>query len=486
MRKRLLAAYGLLLLAALGSYALLGWHVRILADDYCTAFTALQRGVFEAVINDYYNWNWTYVDSLLKAITARFQPTFHQVQTIILLVALGAALWGLVREIGAALGLAAVRASSGLIALVLLLLLVYTVPNSTLIYWHAVIIPYSLPAALVIASVALMIRWARCGYQHTMRYTVFLMLAVVVLIGSANTFFLPLMGALALVAIYAVWRVPVERRRAALGMIAAVGVTALVAFALVFTAPGNAVRQAQVFELTGFRTPSIDALILLSLEALAEYFTFPATLLYIVLPLAVGVVITMALGAQDATRIAGFPLSERWAVVDALALLVLALGVVLATATTTAYGVGALVWHTMFFPRVVQALCMMALGYMLGVWLARRGFPSDAIKQRPAYRAVRLMLIGLMIALPVGALANNLSRLPNFQAYAQDWDAVHALILAEVAAGNRGVIDVPPYRFSLAAFLHLEEIDQPDGFTRPCAAAFYGVEDIVMPPIAVD
>ncbi|MFQ3659413.1 MAG: hypothetical protein SNJ54_10735, partial [Anaerolineae bacterium] len=73
-----------------------------------------------------------------------------------------------------------------------------------------------------------------------------------------------------------------------------------------------------------------------------------------------------------------------------------------------------------------------------------------------------------------------------FQAYAQDWDTVHAMILAEVAAGNRGVIDVPAYRFSLAAFLHLDEIDQPDGFTRPCAASFYGVEDIIMPRMDVD
>ncbi len=483
MRNRLLTAYGLLLLIAIGSYALLGWHVRMLADDYCTAATALRRSVVESVIHDYYSWNWTYVDSFLKAIIAPMQPAYHQVQTLILLVALLGALWWLVREVGAALALSPLRRFSGLIALLLLLLFVYTAPNAGLFYWHAVIIAYSLPTALIIASAALLIRWSRNGYQRAGRYAVAFMLVVAVLLGTANTFFLPLMGALALGAIYAVWRVPLEKRRAALGVIAAVGATALVAFAVVFTAPGNAVRQAQVLATSGFTTPGIDELILLTFRNAFSYLIFPYfyTIIYALLALCVGAVVTLALGGEDAKRIARFPISRR-AWVDALAIAALFAGVALATIVTTSYGVGRLIWHTMFFPRVAQALCMVALGYMLAVWLAQRGFPSAQIKQRPAYRAMRLTLIGLLVALPLGALVNNLSRLPNFQAYAQDWDAVHQMILSEVAAGSRGVIEVPPYRYSLAAFLHLDDIDQPDGFTRLCAASFYGVQDILMPP----
>ncbi len=483
MRRWLLWAYGLLLLMALGSYALLGWHVRMLADDYCTAYVALKRTVLESVIHDYYNWNWTYVDSFLKAVIARFQPAFHQVQTLILLMALFAALWGLVSEVGAALQMSAVRRYRPLIALMLLLLLIYTAPNATLLYWHGVITPYSLPVALIIAAVALLIRWTRGGFRYTGRYTLTLAVAVVTIIGTANTFFLPLMGVLVLSALYTVWRVPVEKRRPALLMIAAVGLTALVAFAFVFTAPGNAVRQSEIMRQYGFTPPALSELFPHALAEAWPYLTHPVTIAYALMALSVGALVTLAIGGEDASLAAQFPLSGRWAAVDALALIVLLLGVTYATVLTTSYGVGTLVGHTMFFPRVAQALCMAALGYMLVVWLARRGFPSAEIKQRPAYRAVRLMLIGLMVALPLGALANNLSRLPNFQVYAQDWDKVHAMILAEVAAGNRGVIEVPPYRYSVAALLFLDDIDQPDGFTRACAASFYGVEDVVMPPV---
>jgi hypothetical protein len=485
MQKRLLAAYGLLLLAALGSYALLGWHVRMLADDYCMAAIGMSFGPIGTVQHFNETWNGLYSLSFITGLVAWTMPGLMQVQTLLLLGAFLLSLWVLSGMLAQSLHFKLDRLTRAVIVLVVTLLIVYSVPSFRTLYWYSVLFQNALQAAWLILGLCAAWALLRPSIGRWQRWLGVVGLAALtfVVVGSANTFFLPLMGALVLAAIYAVWRVPLEQRRAALGMIAAVGVTAMVAFALVFTAPGNAVRQAQVFELTGFSPPSIDSLILISLQLLASYITFPASLLYFALPLAVGVVMTMALGSQDAARIAGFPLSKRWAWVDALALVVLALGVALATVVTTAYGVGSVVWHTMFFPRVIQALCMVALGYMLVVWLARRGFPSDEIKRRPAYRAVRLTLIGLMIALPLGALVNNFSRLPNFQEYAQDWDAVHAMIRAEVAAGNRGVIEVPPYRYSLAAALFLDEIDQPDGFTRPCAAAFYGVEDIVMPPI---
>jgi hypothetical protein len=50
MKRVLLVSYGALLLAALGSYALLGWHVRMLADDYCQFGVGLHHGTIGAVI----------------------------------------------------------------------------------------------------------------------------------------------------------------------------------------------------------------------------------------------------------------------------------------------------------------------------------------------------------------------------------------------------------------------------------------------------
>ncbi|MFQ3648422.1 MAG: hypothetical protein SNJ80_15955 [Anaerolinea sp.] len=49
MRRWALWAYGLLLVMALGSYALLGWHVRMLADDYCLAAVGQAYGPIGAV-----------------------------------------------------------------------------------------------------------------------------------------------------------------------------------------------------------------------------------------------------------------------------------------------------------------------------------------------------------------------------------------------------------------------------------------------------
>ncbi|MFQ3673593.1 MAG: hypothetical protein SNJ83_08360, partial [Aggregatilineales bacterium] len=397
MRHRWLWAYGLLLVIALGSYVLLGWHVRMLADDYCTAYVALKRTVLESVIHDYYNWNWTYVDSFFKAVIARFQPAFHQVQTVLLLVALGAALWWLVREVGAALQVAALRRYSGLVALVLLMLVMYTIPSYSVLFWYSALLPYSFPIALIIAALAAVLRWVRHDYHHAGWYGAFWIFAAIFINGTANTFFLPLLGALALAAIYVMWRAPAERRRILLTVIAAVALATLVSFVLVFTAPGNAVRQTHEFAMNGFTTPSILELVTLTIQYTLSYLLVPYgyTLLYGLLGLVVGVFLTMAIGGEDAARIRRLPMSERWIWLDISSLIALSLGVAVATIIATSYGVGMLLGRTMFFPRVAQALCMVVLGYMFAVWLARRGFPSAEIKRRPAYRAVRLALIGL-------------------------------------------------------------------------------------------
>jgi hypothetical protein len=485
MKRMLLVGYGALLLAALSSYALLGWHVRMLADDYCTAASALNRTVLESIIYDYYNWNWTYVDSFLKAVLARFQPAYHQVQTLLLLTALFAALWWLVRELAAVLDLPAMRKHSLLVAALFLLLIVYTAPNKTVFFWYSAMIPYSFPVALVIAASAALVRWVRQGYRHTGRYAAFFALATVVLNGLANTFFLPLLGALALATIYTLWRVSKESRRASLLMITAVTAANVASFLVVFSAPGNAVRQAHELEVYGFATPSIPQLIALTFQNTVGYLIVPYgyTLVYGLLAFTIGIILTLALGHEDNEQIACFSFAKRWAWVDGLVLFVLSASIVVSTIAATSYGTGLLLGRTMFLARTAQTLTMMFLGYLLAVWLARRGFPYPWLKRRPAYRAVRLALTGLLIAVPIGLLVDNLSRLPSFREYAEDWDAVHAHILAEVAAGNRGIIEVPPYRYSVAALLNLDELDEAAGYTRGCASSFYGIESIVMPQI---
>ena len=488
LKRMLLVGHGVLLLAALSSYALLGWHVRMLADDYCTAASALNRTVLESIIYDYYNWNWTYVDSFLKAVLARFQPAYHQVQTLLLLTALFAALWWLVREVAAVLDLPAMRKHSLLVAVLFLLLIVYTAPNPSMLYWHAVIVPYSLPIALIVGCVSALIRYVRLGFQHTWRYAVLFAAAVAWLIGSANTFFLPLIGTLALSALYTLWRVPSDKKRHALTIVGVSAVTALLTFALVFSAPGNAVRQTAILYTSGFSTPSIDRLILLTFTNTWSYLAFPYfyTVVYSFFGLGIGVVLTVVFYSENPEHLKCVPFSERWLALDGLAVIVLTIGIALSTIATTVYGVGTLVWHTMFFPRAAQMLCMLLLGCMLIVWLSRRNFLLEEIKQRPVYKILRLMLVSLLIVPPLSALGNNLARLPQFQQYAEDWDRTHAYILSQVATGNRGIIEVPRYRFSLADSFFVEDIDKPDGFVRSCAASYYGVQDLVMPPRPVD
>ncbi|MFQ3673643.1 MAG: hypothetical protein SNJ83_08615, partial [Aggregatilineales bacterium] len=251
-------------------------------------------------------------------------PEFVKVQTTALLLLLTAALWFGFQQVAAALKLEPLKRSSLLVALLLTLVLVYTLPNSTLLYWHSVILCYSLSVGLILWAASAVIRYVVHGWKSTSLYTLFLAAITIVAVGSANTYFLPLFGIVILAALYTVWRVPVEKRRPALLMIALVGVTALVAFAFVLTAPGNAVRQAQVFETSGYTTPPMGELIILIIQNLWSYLTFPYpyTVIYALVAFGVGIVIALALGVEDARAIACLPLSAGRAWLDALMLVV--------------------------------------------------------------------------------------------------------------------------------------------------------------------
>lgn len=478
-RNRIFPVLTLVLLVSILSYAVVGVYSRMMADDYCTASEGLRYGAVGSAIYNYQHWAGLFSNQFVKGLFAPFQPQVHSVQTLALIVFIAGGLWLLLGQI---LPLLLPERSDwlrGIMVLLLTLIILYGAPNLRNVYWWAVLVHYCYPVALIFVGTALAIWLIRQPHAPLIMGLGGLTLSflTVVVVGAANTFglFFP---AMILVGMgYSAWRLPVEMRQRALLLLGVVGLSAVITFLVVFLAPGNAIRQQEVLAQNGYGTPSLPDLITGSLSVAVGYLTQAPTLVYTLFTLLATLTLLMMSQRQDVRRLSALPLS-RAPLLDGLIILALMGLTIGTTVVSSVYGVGLVGPHTMFLPRVVQFLGAAALAYLLTVSLARRGFPSARLIRRPAYRALSGVLVLLLFAVPLAALAYNLALLPSAQTYAADWDARHYELRAQAEAGNTGIITVPPYRFSLATYMNLEEVDDEPGFAEGCAADYYGVQAI--------
>ena len=90
-----------------------------------------------------------------------------------------------------------------------------------------------------------------------------------------------------------------------------------------------------------------------------------------------------------------------------------------------------------------------------------------------------LQLLCLVIVFFIGSRVffTNAARVPDFQRYAEDWDAQHESIIEQRDAENRQ-IEVPRLPFDLAVEMHVSALDESP--SDECAKQYYGVESITL------
>lgn len=470
---------GGLLMLSIVSYVWLGSYSRMIADDYCTAATGNTLGIVDGTIRDYNTWAGLITNSVIKNALAPLQPEFHSIQTLLLVLVLLPAVAALLWQ---CLTIARVTSGKPLLTLQLTLLLglviLYGAPTPRSIFWFATLIPYVYPIVLVFAGAALVAARWRQGHSDAAQVTVVLCIAMFVMMTSANIYLLPVLATGLLLAGWVVWT-RITQQRVVLVMIGLVLLTALMSFAIVFVAPGNAIRQALILETSGFTSPSVGEWLDLTLSITSQALLMPGSLSAMLFAFFGTIVFLYLASGADARQMALWNIPRAPGIVIVLLLGWMLAGVVL-TVATSVYGVGVVSTHTLFLPSVMQYCGASAIAYICVVWAARRGFPSLYLQRRPIFRMCVVGVMGMMVVVPLILLSYNLGIQPRFQQYAQDWDARHTFIETQVAAGNQDTIVVPPYRYSLASYMALDDIDNADGFTAACAAAYYGIRAIAV------
>lgn len=480
-QQRLVVLVAVVFAVAVASFAYLGSFSRMMADDYCTARDGLEYGAIGTALYTFETWSGALVNFVLKGAAAPFQPAFHSVQTALLIVLLGVSVWAMLWQITAVLEVRLSRLGWGVLVLFFVFLMVYATPQPRNVYWFSTLIPYSYPVALFFVQVALLVWVLRQERGRGVQVGVALLWGLLawLLSSVSQTFSTSLVPVYVLGGVWAWWRLPAERRPVLMAVLMAGMVGLLIGLAIVVASPGNAARQAQTFATSGHTTPDLITLVFITLSISIQYVLLPNGLGYLMFAF-FGMLVLLNLSPL---RLADLPTGRTR--LDALFALGLTALVILATVAPSAYGTGIASPHIFFFPRVVQLACAVYLGYLVAVALARAGFPSAYLRRRPVYRLTRLALGGLLFFVPAFATVYNLGIATQAMQYAEDWDARHAYLLGQVAQGNTTGLVMPDYRYSLAEYMLVSEVNSKDGenVATRCIQKYYGVTEFTITPL---
>ncbi|HEX2906533.1 MAG TPA: DUF6056 family protein [Phototrophicaceae bacterium] len=450
--------------------AYVGHYSRYLADDYCVASEALEKGIIESTRYWYNNWSGRYSLFLVLGIISSSGLTLTALlPTLIILLYITSLSWTIYQII------TGFRFPKPVwLALLLALLITFATFEGTpsiiqSLYWASGMSPYALPLLVLIFLIGFMVHILR---RHSEKIPIAAIIAIASLTFAAgglsevysvfqiSSFGLLFMGVL----VFA----PKPNQRPALLLLTVSLIFSMLALLLVLGAPGNTIRLAQ------FPRLPLPIVVVRTLQITVSYiasaaiiFSPTALLISVLLPLLlfyrIEVIPTsLRLSPQKVRLLLGL---------SAVIAIVLVMACVAPPIYATAVAPAARVYILPQFVLVLTALfwgCVMGLG-------ARRGQP----RLKPLTQLVTgLMILVLLVIGPLVSTWQTLTEIPDFQTYATEWDVRDQAIRTAAAHGERE-IQTQMLQIDMDVRAGLEGIGPKSntGFNT-CAAQYYGVDTL--------
>ncbi len=450
-------AVGLLGFAYAGSFS------RLWADDYCYSANVQQNGWLNGTLQWYLHTSNRFSVVPLAALTDAL--SFNGLWGVRLLPALvllawvlGA--WALLGELQRSFWSAWKPKSGWLLAGALLLTFfaVWLAPHRLQTwYWRMGILHYSLPAALAMGLFAVGVRQLRTRRQPTGAALVGVGLLAFFIGGLSETFAAMQLGALLMLAcLVLIFRPQVWR--AMLRLMLAAGLGTAVALGLMMFSPANALRQASL--------PPPDSL----WQLIAYTLRYEVAFLYhslkdqplpnLVFGAFVGLFAWWSAPAEQVSvrRAAGW-----------LALVgVFVFGLIFCATAPSVYGglvapAGRALMPSRFAWLLGLGAAALVCGRLLAGWLGGQKL-----------RLAALLLLVVLAVYPLRTVQVAQQEATLLAVKAQRWDARHAQLLAQRAAGQRNLVTV-----ETDVVQSLEDYGpNPDDWVNVCAAGYYQVDSL--------
>jgi len=466
-----MAALTLFLVAYLGTFS------RMIADDYCSAWRGLHYGPLQGVALRYQTWASNYSNFFIKYALAPLQPAVHSVMTIISIVGLVSTFAYFFYQLARWRQLPQSKLFAGLLSLFATFVLVVTAPTPQHNYWFAAVIPYVWSLVILIAflgSIVHFLQEPRSNAAH-IGFAIYVVLVVLLLSGFIETIITLLIAIFGFM-VLALPVIPSHRQRDILVIVVPGLIAAGVGLVIVLSSPGIAVRQAAIAEQFGADPLSKIEAVLRSLY-FALVFLFVDTfgvahVLFLFFAIIFGGYILYGNGKLEVHNTSIKP-GQAAVLVTIVGYLLIAASMVPAV-----IGQGFPAQRPLILPRLIQIVITVAYSYLALISLLRHQHKFRR-NSRKAFPGLIGIIALMLIFIPALALGRNIALLPDFQTYAQSWDARHAFILQErEEQNNRGALFVQPLAYALEDYFVLEQISEDHNGVNACAANYYQVESV--------
>lgn len=474
----------LLSLLVLVMYALIGFQIRMVADDYCSAILSQDNGPLYGALSYYQSWGSRYATFFIQFAVSPLQPTIHLWMPIITLGMWIISLQYLLHNLQAYLKLP-IKWSHLLIINVIVSFTFYRImPSYQHAFWFSAQIAYTwsiLIATIWLASISHF--FAKRRSQLVLVGYILLSGLLMLMIGGLVETVIPcIIAGLALMLIGAP-KILSQRRREYLIFIIVTGIFALLALAISVLSPGSWARRQLGIETEGVDRTLIEALWDGSLFSLGYTFgepfgiTFGQTIgiAFLSSLFLMGFIVGLLYFEKHPDYVMPAPKNLRLTfVLSFLASAYLIFSVIYPAVYAAR---GSLPLRPLILPRLIQLFVTIFWLY-LALAGAQRHNLLVMLRQAKTWSILLIFLSALFIWTPSVSLFKLTNLFSDYQAYAQSWDERHELLLN---AEPGSTVIVPPLTYDIEDSFVLQKLDEdPTFWINGCVAGYYNLESVAL------
>jgi hypothetical protein len=459
----------------LAVYAYLGSFSRYLADDYCAStYLYTSQNIVEATLQAYSLWGNSYSRLMFSQLIELGGVNGIRVMAGVELLIWTLLLTWLFIELGKLLRVHIPKIGYVWLACMAIILSLYQASALyQILYWRTGLIPYSLPLLWFLGIAVFFLRYVEKSYEKSRAIWFGILFTILIFFagGLSETTSGMLVGIMFVAVALVWWTKRLHQRRDALAFLVAGLVTAIIAISITAASPGTSNRLDRIMRSEPIYNPvelAGDVILYTSQFIFDIAKSYPSLILVALAVSFCVVLLALSVSQQDPSSIPTSYLQTALLVVPIVLFIVIGFSYAPSAFVRTFPAARA-----RFASHFVFMLGLMIEGGVLAILAAKaRSF----VNLNWVKAAVVLLLVALMIH-PIRATPRVYALHYEYQTFAEQWDARHALIQQAVANGETDLVVV-----QLDAPGGIGEYkDNPKDWINRCVARFYGLNSIIAP-----
>lgn len=467
-----------LLYLALAGIAYLGTFTRFLADDFCTAGSVIHLGLGGMLSQWYYNWTGRFSFIIVAGLfelggpkIAGWLPAFT-----IFLWLFGS--WWTLLPIIKRLNLSHPRLLALITAGLLLLVLFSSIPNLyQSFFWQVGMVTYSLPLVVLTFSIGIILRY---WLERTDLLLACITLFILSFIGGGfdEAFSAMQVTLFTISCLVALGMGEGAMRRRLLPVLGATLLGSLVAMVLVIIAPGNQVR----LQMVGSQGVHPDLLRIITFSTRNMAFIFGKFFIKTPLWAAVSIIPPFIAGwlspITGPSIVLGEPSKSIWKrkwVVCMFVAAGMAIVLVISACAPVVYALNAYPDdRVIIVPQFIIVTSAIGLSSVLGMGLRKLGFLPDPVNHKNLAHILKAGILAVILIATSFSINLSTVKIPNFRAFARNWDETSAFIQQAVTTGQTEIT----VRKGSISFGVADLTADPNFYVNSCMATYYNVSKI--------